>query len=305
MSSSDNTGNDAGSFRSGIVEKSPSLLRVLGIITIIAGFQAYGFYSYFNPQLDSANQSLDHLVDEIATNGFTNKVLNDLGDLRRISEDENYKKEIVQIYERFIGEFLEDKIATIEEFVRITDALTAPQGPLGEESLALLKKGVSDLKILYSDQYQPIIDRLDSPPLYLQPTAAFLKRGSSLEKNLIFNHGVYLSLVGDRSAANTLFNDLENMQVDNEFLAVVHYAQARMLFDAFQSEGQFDYYQQAIQALKESLRRNPDYGQPKLFLEYLLSLDRGSQEVNAPVAGDGSGEAEGERGVISSAPPNF
>jgi hypothetical protein len=95
------------------------------------------------------------------------------------------------------------------------------------------------------------------------------------------------------------------MQVDNAFLTVVHYAQARMLYDAFQSEGQFDYYQQAIQSLKESLRSNPEYGQPKLFLEYLLSLDRGSQEVNAPVTGDGSGEAEGERGVISSAPPNF
>ncbi len=305
MSSADKWGKGMGPSQAGFIDQSSKLLRILGIVIIIAGLQSYGYYSNYVPQVNAANQDLDRLTDEIATNSFTNKVLNDLGDLRRISEDEAYKREIVQIYERFIGEFLEDRIATIDEFVRITETLDAPEGPLGEESLDMVKTGAKDLQNLYADQYQPIIDSLDSPPLYLQPTAAFLKSGSSLKQNLMFNHGVYLSLTGDRTNANKLFNDLENMQVDNAFLTVVHYAQARMLYDAFQSEGQFDYYQQAIQSLKESLRSNPEYGQPKLFLEYLLSLDRGSQEVNAPVTGDGSGEAEGERGVISSAPPNF
>lgn len=294
-----------GSLQGGFVENASKLLRLLGIVVIVAGLQAYGFYSNYVPKVNAANQDLDQLTDEIATNSFTNKVLNNLGDLRRISEDEDYKNEIVQIYERFIGEFLEDRITTIDEFARITDTLDAPEGPLGEDSLTTVKNGVVELQKLYSDQYQPIIDSLESPPLYLQPTAALIKRGSSLQQNVMFNHGVYLSLVGDRSTANKLFNDLENMEVDNDFLAIIHYAQARMLYDAFQSEGQFDYYQQAIQSLKESLRKNPEYGQPKLFLEYLLSLDKGSQEVNAPVTGDGSGEAEGERGVISSAPPNF
>lgn len=305
MSSSDSSGNGMAYLHHGHVGKLPKVIRITGILIIIAGLQSFGFYSKYVPAINLANQNLDHLVDEVATNNFTNGVLSDLGDLRRISQDENYKKEIVQIYERFIGEFLDDRIATIDEFVRITETLDPPDSPLGEESLTTLKEGVIKLQALYADHYQPVIDDLDSPPIYLQPTAGLIKQRSTLKQNLMFNHGLYLSIIGDRSNANALFNDLENMGVDNEFLAVINYAQARMLYDAFQAEGQFDYYQQAIQALKDSLQNNPDYGQPKLFLEYLLSLDRGSQEVNAPVTGDGSGEAEGERGVISSAPPNF
>jgi tetratricopeptide (TPR) repeat protein len=285
--------------------KLPGILRILGVAVIIAGIQSYGFYVFYVPRVNAANQELDHLIDEVATNKFVNSVLNDLGDLRRNSQDEGYRKEIVQVYERFIKEFLEDPRVAIEEFARITSGFNPPEGALGKESLATLRSGVESLQALYSDHYQEIIDDLNSPPLYLQPTASLIRNNNVLERNVRFNRGVYLSLVGDRSPANTIFNDLKNSDIDNRFRSVVNYAQARLLYDAFQSEGQFDYFQQAIQTLKESLRNDPEYGQPKLFLEYLLSLDKGSQEVNAPVTGDGTGEAEGERGVISSAPPNF
>ena len=305
MSSSVNSVDQTHGHKDQLLQKLPKVLRILGVIVIIVSLQSYGYYNHFIPQVNSADVQLDHLMDEVATNKFVNKVLNDLGDLRRVSEDEAYKKEIVQIYERFIKDFLEDSRETITEFVRITGTLNTPPGTLGEESMSTLKTGVEELDALYSDHYQVLQEELDSPPLYLQPTASLIISNTPLEQNIRFNRGVYLSLVGDRGAANILFNDLKKENIDNEFLSVIHYAQARLLFDAFQAEGQYDYYQQAIQTLKQSLRNNPDYGQPKLFLEYLLSLDRGSQEVNAPITGDGSGEAEGERGVISSAPPNF
>jgi len=305
MSSSVNSVDGLQNTRNQLLEKTPKILRIIGVILIIVGLQSYGFYVHFVPQINSANVELDHLMDDVATNKFVNKVLNDLGNLRRVSEDTVFQGEIVQIYERFIKEFLENRLEAIAEFARITATLYTPEGPLGEESMATLRTGVEQLVSLYADNYQTLIDDLDSPPIYLQPTASFIKRNDTLEQNIMFNHGVYLSIVSDRGAANTIFNDLKKENIDDTFNAVILYAQARMLFDAFQAEGQFDYYQQAIQALKESLRSNPDYGQPKLFLEYLLSMDKGSQEVNAPVTGDGSGEAEGERGVISSAPPNF
>lgn len=288
-----------------ILARLPGILRITSIIMVIIGLQAYGFYNYFMPRVDSANQELDRLLDEVSTNSFVNEVLNDLGDLRRVSEDEPYRKEIVQIYERFIKDFLEDRREAIAELVRISGTLNTPPGPLGEESMATLSAGVEELQALYSDHYAGIIEQLDSPPIYLQPTASFIGDKHGLERDIHFNHGLYLSAVGDRGPANAVFNELKDSTVDKEFLAQVQYAQARLLYDAYQAEGQFDYYQQAIQSLKDSLRSNPDYGQPKLFLEYLLSLDRGSQEASAPVTGDGTGEAEGERGVISSAPPNF
>ena len=195
--------------------------------------------------------------------------------------------------------------ASIDEFDRITATLKPPAGALGEESMASLRAGVEKMKSLYGDHYGEIVARFESPPLYLQPTASLIKNHNNFSQRVQLNHGMYLSVVGNRGEANTIFNDLKQSDIPDDLLAVVHYAQARLLFDAFKTEGQFDYYQQAIQSLKQSLHSDPEYGQPKLFLEYLLSLEMGTSEVNAPVTGDGTGEAEGERGVISSAPPNF
>jgi tetratricopeptide (TPR) repeat protein len=305
MSSSVNIAGDLQSQLTQVIRRLPRILKIAGIIVLIAGLQTYGFYKYFNPRLQMANQNLDRLMNEVGTNDFVNSVLNNFGDLRRISDDDAYRGEIVQIYERFIGEFLENPLAAIDEFDRITATLSPPAGALGEESLARLRAGVEEMKSLYADHYAVIVDRLESPPLYLQPTASIIKNHDNFTQSVQLNHGMYLSVVGNRGEANTIFNDLKQADISDELLSVVHYAQARLLFDAFKTEGQFDYYQQAMQSLKQSLNSNPEYGQPKLFLEYLLSLERGSSEVNAPVTGDGTGEAEGERGVISSAPPNF
>lgn len=297
--------NIAGGLQSQIISRLPRILKIVGIIVLIAGLQTYGFYNYFNPRIQMANQNLDRLMDEVSTHDFVNSVLNNFGDLRRISSDEAYRSEVVQIYERFIGEFLDDPLAAIDEFDRITATLKPPAGALGEESMASLRAGVAEMKSLYADHYAGIVDRLASPPLHLQPTASIIKNQDNYAQSVQLNHGMYLAAVGNRGEANTIFNDLKQADISDELLAVVHYAQARLQFDAFKTEGQFDYYQQAIQSLKQSLNSNPEYGQPKLFLEYLLSLERGASEVNAPVTGDGTGEAEGERGVISSAPPNF
>ena len=305
MSNSVSSADDKQNYSSQFQLSLSKFLKFIGLIIIISGLQSYGFYNHFNSRINSANQNLDHLMDEVSNNNNVNKVLNNLADVRRASEDEAYSKEIVQIYERFIKDFLEDPRLAIEEFARITSTISTPPGPLGEESMATLRSGVSSIQDLYADNFQEIIDNLDGPPLYLQPTASIIKKNNSLYQNIMFNHAVYLSIVGDRGEANTIFNDLKKEELNSEFLSLIHYAQARLLYDAFQTEGQFDYYQQSIKTLKESMRQNPGYGQPKLLLEYLLSIDRGTQEVNAPLTGDGSGEAEGERGVIASDPLNF
>jgi hypothetical protein len=44
---------------------------------------------------------------------------------------------------------------------------------------------------------------------------------------------------------------------------------------------------------------------PKLFLEYLLSMETGRSAENYQVEGEGTGEAEGEQGVISKQTPTF
>ncbi len=305
MSSSVNIAGGLQSNTTHIIRRLPRILKIVGIVVFIAGLQTYGFYKYFEPRVQNANQYLDRLMDEVGDNNFVNSVLNNFGDLRRVSDDEGFRGEVVQIYERFVGDFLEDPRAAIEEFDRITGTLNAPAGALGEESMASFRSGVEEMKKLYTDHYEEIVASLDSPPIYLQPTASIIKNNNNFALGVKLNHAMYLSVVGNRGEANTIYNDLKESDISDNFRAVVHYAQARLFFDAFRTEGQFDYYQQAIQSLKQSLLSDPEYGQPKLFLEYLLSLERGASEVNAPITGDGTGEAEGERGVISSAPPNF
>jgi tetratricopeptide (TPR) repeat protein len=281
------------------------VLKIAGVILAIAGMQAYGFNRHFNPWLNQANQHLDRLAAEISANEQVDAVLGRLADLRRTTQNDTLRTEIVQTYERFIGEFPADPNTAIADFVRVVNIYAVPQDSLEAEILVTLKQELGRLQELYRDHYSELKSGFESPPIYLQPTAALLKRDGELARKIDFNHALYLSLTGDRTTANTIFNQLKSDQQDQQFMSLLHYAQARMLYDAFVAQNNMEYFQQAIQNLQESLRNDPGYGMPKLFLEYLLSMERSMQSEDIPQQGEGSGEAEGERGVMSSHPPTF
>lgn len=280
-------------------------VKVAGILLLIAGLQAYGFNHYYTPRVNDANQYVDHLRAEISTNSQVDTVLEIFAELRRATQNEILRAEIVQTYERFIGEFTSDPRLAIEDFIRVSNSFALPAGSLEADILAKLKHELVRLQDIYSDHYGDLNTEFKNPPIYLQPTAALIKRDSELGRKIKFNHALYLSLTGNRSEANSIFNDLKSGSQDQEFVSRVHYAQARMLYDAFIAQNNVDYFQQAIQNLQDSLRNNPDYGMPKLFLEYLLSMDRGMQTEDIPQQGEGSGEAEGERGVMTTHPSTF
>lgn len=283
----------------------PRAIRIIGVLVLIAGLQTWAFYTHFAPAYAGASEKLNQLISEAATNLQVNKVMRDLEDLRRVSENEGFRREIVVIYERFIKEFLDDPRMALESFSRLVAAFQAQPSTLGQESLATLRADLDVLEDIYRDHYGEFLEDYGSPPLYLQPTAAFVRQGAGYGKKAGFNHAVYLSVVGDRAAANEIFTELKQDDGGDRFMSRVHYAHARMLFGAFEAEGNFEYFQQAIQVLKQSLGADPGNGMAKLFLEYLLSLQSGQQSQDVQVEGDGSGEAEGEKGVISKIPPTF
>jgi hypothetical protein len=280
-------------------------LRIPGIIIVIAGLQAWGFYNHFVPALNDANTDLDQLMNEVSTNTQMDKVLRELDNFRRVAGDEALQKEVVLVYERFIKEFLENRMQGLDAFTKAVNGFPVPTATLGAESLARVKLELERVREIYGDHYTVLLADLDSPPVYLQPVAAFIKKDNPLVHKVRFNHAVYNSIVGDMAIANVTFNELKQEVKDPEFSSIIHFAQARMQYTAFKSEGKFEYFQQSIQNLQQSMRLDADYGLPKMLLEYLLSVQGGASSESSSVQGEGTGEAEGERGVISSAPSNF
>ena len=280
-------------------------LRIPGIIVLVAGLQAWGFYNHFVPTLTDANADLDQLMNEVSSNTQMDKVLRELDNFRRVAGDEGLQKEVVVVYERFIKEFLENRIQGLDVFAKAVNAFPVPAATLGAESLARVKTELEQVREIYGDHYSGLLADLDSPPIYLQPTASILKKNNPLVQKVRFNHAVYNSIVGDMAVANITFNELKQEVKDPEFSSVIHFAQARMQYTAFKSEGKFEYFQQSIQNLQQSMRLDSYYGLPKMLLEYLLSVQGGASSQSSSVQGEGTGEAEGERGVISSAPSNF
>jgi tetratricopeptide (TPR) repeat protein len=279
--------------------------RIAGALVLIAGLQTWAFYNRFVPALDEANGYLDQLMNEVSTNTQMDVVLRELDNFRQVAGDDGLQKEVVVVYERFIKEFLESRLPALDQFEKAVNSFKIPAAPLGAESLARVKLNLEKVMQIYGDHYSTLAEDYNSPPLYLQPTAAFIKGNNPLGRKIRFNQAAYNSIVGDVEAANTTFNELKQEVDDPRFLAAIHFTQARMQYSAFKIEGKFDYFQQSIQNLQQSLRLNPDYGLAKMLLEYMLSVEGSSSTQESSVQGDGNGEAEGERGVISSEMPNF
>ena len=107
-------------------------------------------------------------------------------------------------------------------------------------------------------------------------------------------------LSGDRSAANSMYNELRRSTRNDLINSRVLYAQARLQFEAFRIDGDPEYFRQARQYTQESLSSDPTQGVPKLMLEYLLSTGQRAVDVeSAPEEGQGSGESEGQRGSLA------
>ena len=280
------------------------LFRIASVLFLLAGLQAYGYYRHFMPGLNAANASLEHLVTESSSHELANRILGNLQELRNQAENDVMRKEIVQIYERFIKQFGADPRTAIGDFDRMATSLSKYyQG--GNETLSAVQEDLVQLRGMYSDHYGEIIAEFDNPPWYLQPAAALINGDGQFASKAEFDYALYLSIVGDRSNANDILNALREKVRKGGFKSEVYYAQARLLYDAFKAENDYQYFQQALHYTRQSLRENAGFGTAKLFLEYLLSIAGDMSLQDTPLKGKGTGVAEGEKGVISTDPSSF
>ena len=275
-------------------------LKGSGAVLIIFGLQAWGFYSLLGPRIEIADENLMALLEEVSANSLIDETLSTLSDYRREYDDGVRSRQILGLRQMIVRGYRDNPRAVVDEALRISGGFN-PDSAIERELLASLRRNLLRLQTIYSDQYGDVIARFNRPPLYLQPTAALLALNQSTRDRLEFNHALYLMLSGNRSAANSMYSELRRSTGNGEIHARSLYAQARLQFEAFQIDADPEYYRQARQYTQESLSSDPTQGVPKLFLEYLLSIEQRAMDVEStPEEGQGAGEADGERGSISS-----
>ncbi len=275
-------------------------LKLIGTVLIIFGVQAWGFHSFVTPRIENADANLIALLEEAPTNSLIDATLTTLRDYRRANDDEVQSRQILGLRETIVRGYRDDPRAVIDEALRISVGLNGDTD-VEQELLATLRRNLLRLQAMYTDHYAEVIARYSRAPLYLQPTAALLSLNRSSRERFEFNHALYRMLSGDHGAANSMYSELRRSTQDDLINSRALYGQARLQFEAFRIDGDPEYYRQARQYTQESLSNDPTQGVPKLFLEYLLSIDQQAVDIeSAPEEGQGSGESEGERGSLSS-----
>lgn len=274
-------------------------LKLSGAVLIVFGLQAWGFYGFVFPQIDNADKNLMALLEEAPSNSLIDETMGMLRDYRRANDDGVTNRQILELRQMIAREYRDNPGAVIDEAIAISGGFNG-NSEIERELLESLRRNLLRLHAIYSDQYGEIISRYYSPPFYLQPTAALLALNQSTRDRLEFNRALYLMLTGNHKAANAMYSELGNRTGDDVTHSRILYAQARLQFAAFRIDGNPEYYRQAVTYTQESLSADPFQGLPKLFLEYLLSIEQQAMNVEStPEEGQGSGEAQGERGSIS------
>jgi hypothetical protein len=278
-------------------------LKIAGILLLVGGLQALSFDRFIAPVLDNAATNLARLQQEVPGNHLVNVTLEVLRDYRRISADEVRKRQALQLRQDFIQQFKDEPEEAIAEFSRVVSGFEA-QSSAEQELLATLQRNLSILGEMYANHFARALEYHSSPPWFFQPAASLVTLGRSGEQSLRFNHALYLMLTGQRGTANSIFNDLRANTESDAFKSRILFAQSRLQYDAFLVQQDSEYHRQAVQHAQQSLRHNAAYDLPKLFLEYLLTIDLQAVETEGdPREGQGSGESQGERGAISNEPP--
>ena len=288
-----------------IIKRWPALLRFLGIVLLLAGMQAWGFYRQASPLIAEAHEQLNLLQHEVPDNRLINLSLQNLQAYWQAAEVELTRRQVLELRDSVSRRFGVDPAAAVREFARVVDGFE-PRSIAEQEVLTTLQRQMAQLERMYTDHFDNAITAVSHPAWYLQPTAAFLNNDQALSRALAFNHALYLMHVRNTSAAVEILDELRGDSADQSLRAKVLFTLSRLQYQAFRLEKDPSYFQDALQLAQHSVRSDASHALAKLFLDYLLSIDRQAVEVNVSLLdGEGSGEGEGERGAIATDPGEF
>lgn len=288
-----------------ISQKLPLVLRSAGVLLVIAGLQAWGFHRQAAPLIATAAEQLAALQHEAPNNSLMNESLQNLQAYWRAADDSLSRHQALELRDAVSQQFATEPVAAVSEFARVVQSLEAGAAT-NPETLADLKRQASRLDHMYTDHYAAAIHAGSDPAWYLQPTASFLNNDDTRNRSLALNHATYLSLIRDPAAAIEIYDELRSERRDDSVTTATLYGLARLQFDAFRVSKDSARFDDALRYARETVITDSDHELGKLFLDYLVSIDRQAVEVDAEaLEGEGSGEGEGEQGAIAVQPEDF
>lgn len=282
-------------------------LRTAGILLLFAAIQAWAFDRGSAPLIADAGEQLAALQQEVNDNRLANLSLEALQDYWNIAGDQATKRRILELRDTVVERFPADPAGAVGELVRVTNGFE-PSNTVEEEVLTLLGQRVAGLERMYADHYAAAIAAYDRPAWYLQPTAGLLNNDREKSRALEFNRALYLIEIRDAGAALEIFEQLRDAPEfeSGPLRSRLLFALSRLQFQAYQVEKNPGFLNEALQYAQQSARADAGFELPKVFLEYLLSIDRAAAPVDtAPLEGEGAGEGEGEQGAIVADPEDF
>ena len=285
-----------------IMNSWPALLRFAGILLLIAGLQAWGFNRQASPVVAEAYEQLLLLQNEVPDNRLTNLSMQSLQAYWNATETELTRRQVLELRDSVLRRFDADPQDAVRELAQVVGSFES-RTVAEQDVLTTLQRQTTQLERMYADHFEDAIAAVAHPAWYLQPTAAFLNNDQAQSQALLFNHALYLMHVRKTSAAVEI---LDSLRADETLQAKALFTLSRIQYQAFRLEKDPSYFQDALQLAQQSVRSDAGHALAKLFLDYLLSIDRQSVEVDeSPVEGEGSGEGEGERGAIATDPGEF
>lgn len=281
-------------------------LLVAGVVLLVAGLQALLFERLVAAASDGTSQALTNLERESADNASMNEALRKLQLAYRATGDEPARRAILALRDAVIERYPENRREAVDALYAGAAQLAAPE-PEGDATIQALRHEAGKLAELYEARTQTALELYTNPPWYLWPTAALVNGDDAVRYALRFNHALYLGHSGDPATALSLLEELRvAASGDDRRTAEVDFALARLNFATWTTEPDPALFDALLERATSSVRHDANYPPARLFLEYLLSLDRSAAKVELePEEGQGDGEGRGERGVIATERRDF
>ena len=274
-------------------------LRIAGLVLLLGGLQAWAFSHRVAPLAEQSREQLIALQQEVPDNRLMNQSLRSLQDYWRLADDDVTKRQILELRDKVLQRFNAEPAAAVADYARVTRTFAA-RTPAAQEALTIVRAQVERLAVMYTDHYAAALGAYAAPPWYLLPTAAFLNNDPARRHALAYDHALYLVLVRDVSGGIAVLDELRREAESPALEAQVLYALARAQYAAYELQKDPAYFREALQYTQQSIRTDAAEPLPRLFLEYLLSVDRQAAKAEMdPLEGEGSGEGEGKRGTIA------
>lgn len=269
-------------------------LLALAVVVVIAGAQAMLFYRSFTPGIEQANRLLFELVVESSQVELFKRIEARLGVMASAGGGRSAR--FGQAWESFHDQFTTapvKAIRTLEDALDVLDPAAAP-----DSSVALLRDDLERLESIYTDRYEPLLDRLENPPLWLWPTTHFIVRYAGVREPLVVNRALHLAQVGEIGTARVLLTGLRASTEDARMLGAIYYLLGRLEFELFRSRPEADLYVQSVNYVTQSLKADPESELARRFLDYLLSLSR-AEAAARPGEGEPTRRSDGQGAATS------